>query len=85
MPELSPQNRSAKIVDENRQMIDPFASFIAEVSKLGILNGTGSPEGVVDAEITQLYMDSAGTAGNILYIKRNDNVSGNPKNGWILV
>lgn len=85
MPELSPQNRSAKIVNENGQMIDPFASFIDNVTKLGVIVGTGSPEAVVEAEIGQLYMNDAGTAGSILFIKRDDSIGGDFSQGWILV
>lgn len=43
--------------------------------------GSGSPEGVVTASPTKLYMDTAGSAGNILYIKK----SGNGNTGWVLV
>jgi hypothetical protein len=46
-----------------------------------ILSGTGSPENVVTANQLTLYMDDAGTAGSILYIKK----SGTDDTGWILV
>jgi len=52
------------------------AANFSEVEK-----GSGSPEGVVTASPTKLYMDTAGTAGNILYVKK----SGNGDTGWILV
>jgi len=42
--------------------------------------GTGSPEGVVTASPRQRYMDDAGTAGAILYIKK----TGTGNTGWIL-
>lgn len=48
--------------------------------------GTGSPEGVVDAPIRQLYMDDAGTASTIIYIKRDtDDGAGDKTKGWFLV
>jgi len=46
-----------------------------------ILIGTGSPEGVVAANPTQLYMDDAGASGSILYIKQ----TGTGNTGWVLV
>jgi len=46
-----------------------------------ILRGTGTPEGGVSANPTQLYMDDTGSAGNILYIKQ----TGTGNTGWILV
>ena len=47
--------------------------------------GTGSPEGVIDAPQTANYMDDAGTAGNIKYIKRDADIAGDSTKGWILV
>ena len=47
--------------------------------------GTGSPEGVVIANQLAMHMDDAGTAGNILYIKRDADIGGDRSQGWILV
>lgn len=43
--------------------------------------GAGSPEGVISAEPKKLYMDTAGTAGSILYIKK----TGAGNTGWVVV
>jgi hypothetical protein len=53
----------------------------AQVNLSTILTGSGSPEGAIEAEITQLYMDTAGSAGSILYVKK----TGAGNTGWILV
>ena len=45
------------------------------------LIGTGSPEGVVEADPTRLYMDDAGSSGSVLYIKQ----TGTGNTGWIAV
>ena len=45
------------------------------------IQGSGSPEGVVTAEPTQMYMDTAGTASAIMYVKK----TGVSNTGWILV
>ena len=60
-------------------------TFLNSVARLSILTGSGSPEGVQDAKATRLYMDTAGTAGAILYIKQVDSSGGDSKSGWILV
>ena len=56
-----------------------------EVNFQEIATGTGSPETVLSAEVTKLYMDDAGTAGNILYIKKLADIAGDDTQGWILV
>ena len=44
------------------------------------IRGSGSPENVVSAAQKSLYMDTAGTAGSILYIKKRDaSVAGDKK------
>ncbi len=62
-----------------------FQRWVEGVTELDILTGTGSPEGVVVAAQKKLYMDESGTAGNILYIKRDADIGGDRSQGWILV
>jgi len=50
-----------------------------------LIIGTSSPETVVNATQGAMFMDDAGTAGSILYIKRDGDIGGNQKLGWILV
>ena len=52
-----------------------------EVNARSLIIGTGSPEGVVTANQGTEYMDDAGTASTIKYIKK----SGTGNTGWILV
>lgn len=52
-----------------------------QINQNTVLSGSGSPEGVIEAEPTTVYMDTAGTAGNILYVKK----TGAGDTGWILV
>jgi len=44
------------------------------------MSGTGSPEGLVFADIGSLYTDQAGTSGTVLYVKEANNSS---TFGWI--
>ena len=73
------------IVGQDLKMTTQFRSWTNLVSNLGIITGTGSPEGVVEASQTQQYMDTTGAAGSILYIKRDTDIGGDATQGWILV
>jgi hypothetical protein len=77
--------RAEPIINEDGLMTQQFWLFILQVSKNQPIVGTGTPEGFVEATQTQFYMDDSGTAGNILYIKRDNDISGDRKKGWILV
>ncbi len=74
-----------KIVDENGFMTPSFLTWVNLVTNLQIITGTGSPEGVVTAEVPALYMDDGGAAGSILFIKRDGDIAGDRSKGWILV
>jgi hypothetical protein len=76
---------SRAIVKENGTMQDVYRIFTSMVALLDILNGTGSPEGVVEATQRRFYMDDAGTAGAIVYIKRDADIGGDKTQGWILI
>lgn len=67
-----------EIVDEQRKPTKFLESFLYDKE---ILIGTGSPEGVVEADPTRLYMDDAGSSGSVLYIKQ----TGTGNTGWIAV
>lgn len=82
---VDPLSRSIKVVDSNGRPTQDLNLFSEAVSKLPILVGEGSPEGVVEAEQTRLYMDSTGASGSILYIKSVGDVGGAKALGWIAV
>lgn len=73
------------VVDQKGYMTASFRAFTTQVAKTAIMSGSGSPEGVVSAESTQEYMDTAGIAGAIKYIKQVDHVGGDTTLGWILI
>ena len=76
---------SVPIVKQDGTMEEPFRLFTRDVAKLSLIIGTGSPEGVVSAEVGQEYMDDAGTASAIKYIKRDADIGGDTTKGWILI
>ena len=59
--------------------------WVDGVTDLQILTGEGSPEGAEEGVQGKLYMDTIGTAGSILYVKRDADISGDRTQGWILV
>ncbi len=73
------------IVDDKGIMSIEMVNFFNLVADLAVAEGSGSPEGVLEAKVTKLYMDTAGTAGNILYVKRDSDIGGDASQGWILV
>jgi len=82
---IPPPIASQPIVEPNRTMSDPFRLWSQQVTAMQMQTGSGSPEGVLSAPVTTLYMNTAGTAGSILYIKRDTDISADPARGWILV
>ena len=76
--------RFDEIVGDDRRLTLRAANYIEELTRIVNLNtpiqGTGSPEGVVTAEVSQMYMDTAGVSESVLYIKQ----TGSDEFGWIL-
>ncbi len=83
---ISIPSANRPFVDDNGILTSQSRAFLREIFIQALIVGTGSPEGVVEAEITSRYMDDTGTTGNILYIKRDaDDGAGDKSIGWILV
>ena len=72
-------------VDKEGVLLERPHRTLQEVVQLDILSGSGSPEGVVEAAPRRLYMDTGGSAGSILYIKKSAAIAGDRTTGWILV
>jgi len=82
---LSPL-QSIPIVYPDRRMAESFRLWTVDISAyVTPLMGVGSPEGVVSAPQGREYMDTAGIAGAIKYIKRDAHVGGDKTLGWILI
>ena len=77
--------RGQPYVFENGRLTERALQQNILLVELDVLAGTGSPEGNVIAKQKRLYMDLNGSAGNILYIKRNTDIGGDRSQGWILV
>lgn len=60
-------------------------SYFRVITERALIIGTGSPEGAVEAEKGATYMDDSASMGSILYIKKQDEISGDRASGWVLV
>ncbi len=75
-------DRNNPVVDDKFRPLQKLQMFSEQCAALEILSGTGSPENVVSANKTRLYMNDATGA---LYIKRVNDIGGDNKQGWVLV
>jgi len=82
---IVPFNPNYPIVGKKGLMSQLFRRFIQQVSDEGLIIGTGAPEGLLEARQGRFYMNDAGASGSILYIKKEDDISGDRKSGWVLV
>jgi hypothetical protein len=82
---IVPLSADRPLVDKGARMTQQTRLFMNQVAALGPLQGVGSPEGVVAAVATQTYMDEAGTAGAVVYIKQVNSIGGDKTLGWVLV
>jgi hypothetical protein len=85
MPNIIAPSPQQPVVDQSGNMSQVMRTWTVSMTNLDIIVGSGSPENVVSAVQTRLYMDLTGSAGAILYIKRDAAISGDDKQGWILV
>lgn len=76
---------SYPIIDSQKRPLDAFRIFLWDVWRRGLLIGEGSPEGIVEAEQGQEYMDENGAPGAIKYIKQQADIGGDRKFGWVAI
>lgn len=73
------------IIKEDGSPSVQFNSWLKLISDRSLIIGTGSPESIVEANQGSEYMDDAGVAGAIKYIKRDADIGGDKTQGWVLV
>lgn len=78
-------NPTSKIVNKDGRPLRQLQDFLLDVANTSLIIGTGSPEGIIEATQGREYMDDAGTAGAIKYIKRDADVLGDRSLGWIVI
>ena len=82
---VTPPTTTRPIIDESGEMVQEMRTWTQIITDQALIIGTGSPETVIEALQGTVYMDDAGTAGSILYIKRDADIGGDKTQGWILV
>ena len=85
MSHIAPLSADRPLVDKSLRMTQQTRGFMNRIPSLFIEHGHGSPEGVMPASATQMYMDEHGTTGSVLYIKQVDSIGGDKTLGWVLV
>ena len=76
---------SYQLTNKKGIALNHFRIFLQEVYRSGLLIGTGSPEGVVEAAQGQEYMDEEGVAGAVKYIKQVNDIDGDRTSGWVAI
>ena len=75
-------NASQPIVLGDGTMAPHFRDFLLQVANQIPIAGSGSPEGVVDAPLYSVYLD---TVGEVQYRKLASSISGDTSKGWVAV
>lgn len=73
------------IVDKSGVLTQEARQFFNTLSSAPVLIGSGSPEGVIEANQGALYVDIDATTGSILYVKKQGSISSDVSQGWVLV
>lgn len=72
-------------LDESGNLAAEARAWTQIITSRTLIIGTGSPNGIIEAVQGAEYMDDTGTTGNIKYIKRDSDVSGDKSLGWYLI
>lgn len=75
--------RQQPLVDEENRPTLRASEWFHKINLLPPIQGTGDPEGVIEAEIGQWFIDtSVGSSEQFLYIKQLAAISGDKSKGW---
>lgn len=62
-----------------------FLILLRQLEERGLIIGTGSPEGTIEAQQGREYMDETGVAGAVKYIKQQADIAGDRTRGWVAI
>ncbi len=85
MPDIAPIDSNTPVVNGDGIMSDVFQRWMSQVTRNDLLIGTGSPEGVIEAQIGREYMDDAGAVGAVKFIKQSPDIGGDRTLGWVAI
>ena len=73
------------IISSSGALSEQFRILLLQIYQSGLIIGTGSPEGVVEAEQGEEYMDETGLTGAVKYIKQLADIAGDRSQGWVAI
>lgn len=73
------------LVDERGIMSEQTRLWAQSITDAQRIIGSGSPDGIVEANQGVFYIDEDAALGSVLYVKQRDNVAGDRKFGWVLI
>lgn len=79
---VAPPASTRPIIDATGNMEPSFRAFTQKITRRALIIGSGSPEGVIEASQGALYLDEDASAGDVLYVKRLADISGDTTQGW---
>lgn len=82
---VSELSRSIPIIDAQGRPLNVLHQFSIDVAKLPTIVGTGSPEGLIEAEVAREYLDTTGGPGAVKYVKQLSDIGGDRKLGWVAI
>ena len=75
---------SRPAVDDSGILSNEMVVWVQTITNRTLIISTGTPEGVISAAQGAEYMDDAGLAGSVRWVKRdNDDGFGDTTKGWI--
>ena len=84
--QISPLNYTMPLTNPlNGLAVDQFRNFLLQVEQRGLIIGSGSPLGVIEAQQGVEYMDENGIAGAIKWIKQAADIGGDKTLGWVAI
>lgn len=78
--------RQQALVDDKGVMTLRVSEWVNIINLFPPIQGTGSPEGVILAQIGQTFIDTdADIVSSFLYMKQKADILGDRKKGWRLI
>lgn len=69
-----------RLVTSLYDVLRPIVRAVNGLNDTRVLRGAGSPEGAITASVGRLYVDTAGGAGTVLYVKESGDAT---DTGWV--
>jgi len=78
-------NASQPFVDSDGRLTQRARTALATIESWIPIVGSGSPEGVVEAQQYRVFIRSDGTTGTLMYVKKSADIGGDKSQGWVAV